>query len=97
MAIENMNGKQACAKIMDLLESVDLREEPLFVRAKPLKDLRSAVGRILSGSENPTEVDDEINRRELFRLLEAARKVTGRFDNLQVAEIEKTLFCIYSQ
>jgi hypothetical protein len=95
--IENMNGKHACAKIMDILESADVREEPLSIRVKPLMGLRSAVGRTLSRRDNAAEINDEIDTYQLLQLLDAARKISGRFHNLQAAEIDQTLHCIYRQ
>jgi len=38
---------------------------------------------------------DNVNRADLITLLEAARRVTGRFSDVQIVELEKNLLCIF--
>jgi len=91
--IENVTGKRACTSIMDALESADLREEPFSIRATPLTSVKKAFGRMLFAGEMPG-VEDETG--ELMELLNAAQKVTGKYKNIQIAEIDKSLLCVYS-
>jgi len=38
---------------------------------------------------------DNVNRADLITMLQAAQSVTGRFGNVQIAELEKNLLCIF--
>ena len=106
--LANFDGKLACAKILDALDAADLPEEPLSFPAGLLNDLRVTarngmrqLKRSFSGSEfvalrrSHALRRDDVSGAEIAEFLATARTVTGRFGNVQVAQLEKNLVCVY--
>jgi hypothetical protein len=105
----NIEGKRACERILDALDSVDLPEEPLTFCASPLHDFSISVRRkirILKNNVVERSVTaarirhsahalDGVNKIELLEVLKAAQKVTGRFGDVKITELEKEILCVY--
>jgi surface carbohydrate biosynthesis protein len=106
--IANFEGKRASDRMLDALDAIDLPEEPLTVSTGPLRNARvtlrngiKRVKRTLDGRESVALRrrhalrDDALKRAELVQLLETAQKVTGRFKDVRIGELEKDLLCVY--
>jgi len=108
--IANFQGKMACERILDRLDRIDFPEAALSFPRSFLDSFETAIRKqvkilkgVLAGPETATrkrhitEKLDGADTSHLVELLVTAQNVTGRFKNIQVAELEKNLFCIYSQ
>lgn len=106
--IANIDGKWACEGILDALDEADLPEVPLFFQVSWLEQVEAGVRRCLRpvkrmALQREANVRDRftrqklngISRGELLAFLKAAQKVTGRFGNVQIAELEEDVLCIY--
>jgi surface carbohydrate biosynthesis protein len=106
--LANFEGKLGCVRMVDALDSADLPEEPLSFSAGLLNDLRvttrtgiRGLKRVLNGSEftalrqDHALRQDDVRGADVVEFLIAAQKVTGRFSNVQVAQLEKNLICIH--
>jgi hypothetical protein len=94
--------------IMDALETVDLPDVPLSHSTSRLGDLRAVVrqrlrplrqmqlqGDAAAARRYVNQKFDGVRRSEVVDLLQTAQHVTGRFRDIQVAELEENTFCIY--
>jgi len=106
--IANSEGRNACDRILDALDTIDLPEEQLVATTGPLRSLRVAfrrgvrrIRRTLDGRESVSFRrrhalrDNDLRKIELVDVLEAAQRVTGRFAGVRVEELEKDLLCIH--
>jgi surface carbohydrate biosynthesis protein len=104
--IANVEGKRACERILDALDSVDIPEEPLTFSASPFQDFGFAIrcllktnilnrGEVAARKRHSSHKLDGLNEHELLQLLKIAREVTGRFADLQVTELEREVLCVY--
>jgi hypothetical protein len=106
--IANAADMPACQMIMDALETVDLPDVPLSHSTSRLGDLRAVVrqrlrplrqmqlqGDAAAARRYVNQKFDGVRRSEVVDLLQTAQHVTGRFRDIQVAELEENTFCIY--
>jgi surface carbohydrate biosynthesis protein len=106
--IANIEGKWASESILDALDEEDLPEAPLSVPANWLSHIEAGVRRcfrpVTSIGRTPAAASKErfakqkfdgMHRAELVDFLKSAQKTTGRFGNIQIAQLEDDVLCIY--
>lgn len=106
--IANIDGKWACENILDALDEADLPEVPLFFRVGWLEQAGASAASCLRPVKRiglPAKASardrfakqkfDGLRRSELVDFLQSAQKATGRFGNVQVAQLEDDVLCIY--
>jgi len=106
--IANVDGKWACDAILDALDDADLPEMPMSHSVSRLQQVGAGLRRYLRpmkrfGRRREKNLRDRFTKQkfdgmaqaELRAFLKAAQKTTGRFKNVQIAELEKDVLCIY--
>jgi surface carbohydrate biosynthesis protein len=106
--LANAEGKLACERMMDALDSVALAEQPLSVSTPWMADLRNAVSRNLGKLHRSltsreakarlrfqTQKFDGLRKSELLERLRSAQRVTGRYGGIKAVKIAEDVFCIY--
>jgi surface carbohydrate biosynthesis protein len=106
--LANADGKLACERMMDALDSMPVTEHPLAVSRHWLEDLRNAISRNLgrlhlsltrgqTGARRRFQRQkfDGLRKSELVERLRSAQQATGRFEGLQVTKLAEDVFCIY--
>jgi surface carbohydrate biosynthesis protein len=115
--IENLEGKRACERFLDALDTLELPEEPLayaggairdtgFIARKNLRSMRRALGRGRKVSRTWAKQSaarkrfhalgsDTVTENDLLEFLAAAQRVTCRFRDVQVAELQEELLCVF--
>jgi hypothetical protein len=94
--------------MMDALDAMELSEQPLSISTSWLRELRSALSRKLgrlhlsvtrgeAGARLRFQRQkfDGLRKRELLTLLRSAQRVTGRFQDIEIAKLGEDIFCIY--
>ena len=107
--LTNADGKLACERMMDALDSIDVPEKPLSTLAYWFDDLVSAQrlsrvrlsGLLASGEGGSrrrfqTQKFDGLYRSELLQLLRAVQKMTGRFGGIEVEKLAEHVLCVHN-
>jgi surface carbohydrate biosynthesis protein len=106
--IANIDGKWACDGILDVLDRTDLPEVPLSFGTSWFETAKAgAWGYLRQAKQNslPREATTEerfarqkfdgLRWREVVEFLESAQRVSGRFNNVQIVQIEDDVVCIH--
>jgi surface carbohydrate biosynthesis protein len=106
--LTNADGKLACERMLDVLDTVDVPEKPLSTSAYWFDDLISAqrlsrirLGGFLASGEKgsqrryQTQKFDGLYRSELLQLLRAAQETTGRFGGIKVEKLAEHVLCVH--
>jgi surface carbohydrate biosynthesis protein len=106
--IANMDGRWACDAILDAISETDLPEVSLRFCADAGERLSNGIRRCLRplrqlGISKKRAVQerfarqkfDQLKRAELLVFLKAAQEATGRFADVQVAQLEDDVVCVY--
>ena len=106
--LANAEGKLACERMMDALDSMTLAEQPLSVSTPWLAHFRKAVSRNLGKLHRSltrgeakarmrfqTQKFDGLRKSELLERLRSAQQVTGRYRGIKAIKVAEDVFCIY--
>jgi surface carbohydrate biosynthesis protein len=106
--IPNIEGKLACERILDQLDTAAVKERELSYSVGRLKVLKRALHRevrslkvALEGGERARRLrywqdrSEGATKTELLDFLKAAQRVTGRFKRVRVDQLGDGIFCLY--
>lgn len=106
--IGNIEGPLACDRIMDVLDGLEIAQEPVFKEDARLDDVVSATRKRLRPIKDAFRDTEALRKRqyghqkfpgvnltEAQALLRSAQSATSRFGNVKIRQLEDNVFCVY--